>query len=289
MRHPKPDIPYAWFWQGRPLRRGYSRGEHITAVPLTQQFTPEPSHASRDPSPTNKPAPPQCTCELHEQTRPPMPNSGNVDNTNRAHGFGPYCHTEHEPEPAQSVKKCTCSECMRSSAPSATSVHPGYENPTPCSSRTMTPVMPFHHACAASSSRTVYCLNCLQYHHECQYLAAVPISEAQPQRAETSAPSAAPIQAQAPNPAPVPRASDPQVKCGCAHCVGMTEAVPEVESRHHGCCHPKGCRIDNYVTPAVTDDTASVFSAEMVGDSESVDEFRYGHLIIASPMHCYPE
>ncbi|KAJ6008418.1 hypothetical protein N7540_012394 [Penicillium herquei] len=46
----------------------------------------------------------------------------------------------------------------------------------------------------------------------------------------------------------------------------MAEAIPEVESCRHGCCHPNECRIGNYVTPTVTDDTASVSSAEIVGD-----------------------
>ncbi|KAJ5702159.1 hypothetical protein N7488_009707 [Penicillium malachiteum] len=150
--------------------------------------------------------------------------------------------------------------------------------------------MPFHQECAASSSRTVYCLNCLQYHHECQYLAAVPISEAQPQHTEAPFPTSVPIQnhAPAPNAAPAPRGRSPQVNCECPECVGMTEAVPEVDPRNDGGCNCNECRSGNYAAPTLTDDTASV-SSEMVGDNESLDEFRYGHLIIASPMHCYPE
>ncbi|KAJ5716077.1 hypothetical protein N7493_007988 [Penicillium malachiteum] len=130
----------------------------------------------------------------------------------------------------------------------------------------MTPVMPFHHECAASSSRTVYCLNCLQYHHESQYLAAVPISGAQPQHTEAPAPTSVPIQAPAPNAAPAPRARSPQVKCECPECVGMTDAVPEREPRNDGDCNCNECRSGNYATPSVTDDTASV-SSEMVGDN----------------------
>lgn len=282
MRHIKTDIPYAWFWLGKPLRKGYPKGERITPVQLpTPQSTPDSSRrSSREPSPVHKLHRPGCGCALHEQTRPLTPPSGTPDHHPiRPHGFGPCYHVEQEqeqeqelPEPAQ---KCPCDICTKPS-PATAPIHHVHSAPT-CSSRTMTPVTHSHHQCAASSSRTVYCLSCLEYHHEYQYLAAVPITSPQ-QPVEQPAPSPAP-----PRPAASRSKSAPR-KCTCTHCA-VAAVAPEIETHHQGCYTSNDCRADNYHPPMVEDDTSSMSSMEMASGSDcGVKDCCCGRLIFAIPV-----
>lgn len=273
MRHIKTDIPYAWFWLGKPLRKGYSKGERITPVQLpTPQSTPESSRrSSREPSPVHKLHRPGYGCASHEQTRPLTPPSGTPDHHPiRPHGFGPCYHVDQEElsEPA----KCPCDICTK---PSPATVHHVHPAPT-CSSKAVTPVTHGQPQCAASSSRTVYCLSCLEYHHEFQYLAAVPIAGPQ-QPVEPPAPSPAPPRAAA------SRSRSAQRKCSCAHCTPVP--APELETHHQGCYPSNDCRADNYQPPMVEDDTSSMFSMEMAGGSDcGVKDCCCGRLIFAIPV-----
>ncbi|KAJ5643348.1 uncharacterized protein N7484_005855 [Penicillium longicatenatum] len=64
----KADFPYEWYWQGKPLRKGYIRGEHIMPQPVG--IAPR----LRDPSPAARPTCARCGHE-YEQSRPPTPSA----------------------------------------------------------------------------------------------------------------------------------------------------------------------------------------------------------------------
>ncbi|KAJ5290806.1 hypothetical protein N7478_000057 [Penicillium angulare] len=274
MRHVKTDIPYAWFWHGKPLRKGHERGEHIVPVQLVSQnhdLQDHSYHSSTDPSPMKKPNHPQrkcgCGCESYEQ-RPPSPPITTVFDNNPAQsnylGCGSYTCVDCETNLPPSVKRFSCNACITPPPPPPTATF-SHEYmapmPTPRSSRTTTPAEHCNNECAASSSRTVYCLSCLDYHHECQYLAAVPMSsgqqpvEALPSRA---APTADPMHGFAPH------NKMTQVKCTCPSC--MAASVPEVENRHQGCCHSEDSRFQKHVAPTVSEGTASLASVDLAGN-----------------------
>ncbi|KAJ5093667.1 hypothetical protein N7456_009528 [Penicillium angulare] len=299
MRHVKTDIPYAWFWHGKPLRKGHERGEHIAPVQLVSQnhdLQDVSHHPHRGPSPMNKSNHAQCgcECEYHEQ-QPPSPPSSTVFDTNQAqpsyHGCGSWNCMDCETSPAPPMK-CTCSACTKPPppTPAATRNHEYVvptpaPTPTPHSSRTMAQVEQCNNECAASSSRTVYCLSCLDYHHECQYLAAVPMSSGQ-QPAEVPPARAAPVLGPAHGQAP--RGKSAQAKCTCPSCVAVS--VPEVENRHQGCCHSEDCRFEKYVAPTVSEDTISLASVDMDGECKKFAEnCQCGHLIFAVPADYHKE
>ncbi|KAJ5645261.1 hypothetical protein N7507_011272 [Penicillium longicatenatum] len=94
----KADFPYEWYWQGKPLRKGYIRGEHIMPQPVG--IAPR----LRDPSPAARPTCARCGHE-YEQFRPPTPSaSGDTErNTVRLNPFCGCFVEELEPIPPHIV------------------------------------------------------------------------------------------------------------------------------------------------------------------------------------------
>ena len=262
----KADFPYEWYWQGKPLRTGYIRGEHIMPQPVGIA----PRRAPRDPSPAARHTCPRCGRE-YEQPRPPTPStSGDTErNTVRLTPFCGCIIEELEPPP---VRRCTCIHC-RTATP-ATTVH-AIAPPTQAT-RTVTETpapAPCHPDCPAAGPRMVYCLYCQEYHHVCQH-AAVPIPGAQQ-----------PVEAPAPNPRA--RHPQPQPRCQCPQCAAAAAAAAEAEAetRHHVHRHLNDRRFENYVSPNVTDDTASVSSVNLGPRSDrDAEEVRNGHLVLAIPV-----
>ncbi|KAJ5923713.1 hypothetical protein N7454_008958 [Penicillium verhagenii] len=282
----KADAPYEWYWQGKPLRKGIIRGEHIMPQPVgitTRRAS------TRDPSPqAHRHICPRCGCE-YEQPRPPTPSNSGVTERNAIHNTRfCACHTVIEdPEPPQTVRRCNCDTC-RAATPAA-SVRHAFVPPTPALSRTVTPGPgPYHHDSATASPHEpmVYCLYCQEYHHVCQHN-PVSISNVQ-QPVEAPAPASTPTPA--PAPAPTTRARPAQSRCRCPQCVALAAAAAaaaaeaEAEARRHE-RQFTDCRFENYVSPNVTDDTASLYSVDMGPRSDrSTEESRSGHLILAIPV-----
>ncbi|KAJ6096490.1 hypothetical protein N7486_007236 [Penicillium sp. IBT 16267x] len=266
----KADFPYEWYWQGKPLRKGYIRGEHIIPQPIGIA----PRGAPRDSSPAIRPTCPRCGRE-YEQPGPPTPSSSGDTERNTVY-LTPFCSCLiDELEPPPPVRRCTCNIC-RATTP-ATPIHHTIVPPTPALTRTVTPApAPCHPEYPTGSPRMVYCLYCQEYHHVCQHT-AVPIPGAQ-QPVET--------------PVPTPRArpaQQPQARCQCPQCVAAAAAAAAAEveagNRHHVHRHLDGRRFENYVSPNVTDDTASVSSVDMGPRIDrGVEEVRNGHLVLTIPV-----
>lgn len=92
-----------------------------------------------------------------------------------------------------------------------------------------------------------------------------------------------------PAPTPRDRLPQPQPRCQCPQCVAAAAAAAaaeaEAETRHHVHRHLDDRRFENYVSPNVADDTASVSSVDMSPRSDKgVEEVRNGHLVLAIPV-----
>ncbi|KAJ5647022.1 hypothetical protein N7490_003394 [Penicillium lividum] len=260
----KADFPYEWYWAGKPLRKGYIRGEHIMPQPVGTTTR----RASPDPSPARYSCP-RCGREYEPlRTSPPSNNGDTERNPVRLTRFCGCFGLIEDPEP-QPVRRCTCNLCKPPAPAPATVQHAAFAPPTP-TTRTVTPGPGQTQRDPPANPRMVYCLYCQEYHQVCEHT-AVPIPGAQQ-----------PVEV------PTARVRPAQTRCNCTQCVAAASAAAETEAetqtRRHAHCHLDDCRFENYVSPNVTDDIVSESSVDMGARSDRGEDARCGHLIIAIPM-----
>ena len=260
MKHFKSDIPYAWFWLGKPLQRGYFRGERIRPVHIvTRDSSDSIQRCSREPSPCDKPT--RSRCEVYnDQPRPSTSSSNERFECNSARKCNGSCNiVGYESESTQQMKRCSCSSGHKCPSP----LQQGCLSPTPSSSRNVTPVGHYHHDCQTPSTHNAVIPCCQDHYYHSQHPASTPFPH---QSVE------------------VPRHKTPQARCTCKQSVPPAGA----DTHHHVCCCSEDCRLDSSSYVAMNfDDAYSETSVEAASSSErGADECRCGHLIFAIPVDC---
>lgn len=248
----KKEIPYAWFWFGKPLHKGHSRGERIRPVYVNRDgellISRRSSRASLSAEKSRRP------CELHQdQTRAPSPSRS--ERVNSPKKFCGMCSPVESESEAATQGKLPCSCCHK--APSPLHRHPLAATPT--SSRTATPAPCYCYVCQVGGAKTV-----LPVHHEHAHGYQIPIPTPSPQvpQAETA------------------RGKGPQGKCPCC----QSTAPAEPETRRHTCLYSEDCHGECYfVDVGSADDTVSETSVEVNSESDRGEECECGHFIFAFP------
>lgn len=263
MRSSKKEIPYAWFWFGKSLHKGFSRGERIRPIYINRdgEICTISRRSSRASLPTDKPA--RRLCEVHQdrsRSSSPM-RSEESDATTKKCCCGLCSPVERESEASLPPAKCQCSSCQKSSNPNPPPRVSGVASPA-SSSRTITPVTCCYHMCPVSGIQSVAPFHD-QFH---QFHERSPL---------TPAPSP-PVSPQMEN-----RGKCTQAKCSCRQHV----APPEPEPKQHFCCHSDDGRAGEslYVEVGHGDDTVSEASIEATSESDRGDECHCGHFILGFP------
>ncbi|RHZ57097.1 uncharacterized protein CDV56_106929 [Aspergillus thermomutatus] len=122
MKQDKTAMPYAWYWQGKPLRTGLAQGEKIRPVCTGSHILQPPDHCAPDRPccPPNVPDKPSCPCGHGNNTEPyqwvpetpqQKPNARSPEAQPR-HG-GPEGHQSQPPSCSTSQRPpaFTCPDC----------------------------------------------------------------------------------------------------------------------------------------------------------------------------------
>ncbi|KAJ5899287.1 hypothetical protein N7495_004031 [Penicillium taxi] len=253
MRHTRNDIPYSWFWFGKPIYKGYYRGERIRPVLVSDTFAENArsSRVLRGASPAEKPSHSRFRCGMHnEKTRPPTPNSSEATSSSSGRKCCSCCPlAKQELETFSQVRGFPCESGSGVSTPST----PGHSHLRSTPAMGQSPGHCHHefssqgHTVAASSD----------HFHDCHHSGSV----RNYQQAESAS------------------NKTPEVKCTSKSC--GPPPSPETSHGHH-CCHSDNCH-DTLFTTNASEDTRSEFSVEPTPQNDR-DECRCGRLFLAIPV-----
>ncbi|KAJ5173407.1 hypothetical protein N7492_006000 [Penicillium capsulatum] len=245
-------MPFAWYWLGKSLHKGYARGERIKPIYINRDGDLIMSRRSSRASFSVEKA------RRQGEMRPDQSRASSPSRSERVSPSKKFCGVcspvESESDEATQAKlPCAC--CHKAPSP----LRPHNPTPAPTPLRTATSVHGYCCVCQVGGVKT-----------------ALPVFRDHSHGYQT------------PTPAPTPQASQgetvrgksPQGKCACCQ-----HAVPaEPETRRHAGFYSEECHGECvFVDMSPVDDALSETSIEVNSESDRGDECDCGHLIISIP------